>query len=190
MVWFVRLFPFSLSSFFFHLLVSFVMRLPQSLALLCVTRNTLRSGINRIKARSSNRRKMQPSRPQFGTSPPPPRRPDPRSPCDLDNLVRYHTWHCVWALHRKYLCLLCCVCSTGSFLLLSYHGAWSIFIVYICVIFVYFAQKKGQILKQKDKKQFTALSASAVVKPSISLFCFSLIVILDFIPQVLRARQC
>lgn len=155
MVWFVRLFPFSLSSFFFfHLLVSFVMRLPQSLAVLCVTRNTPRSGINRIKARSSNRRKMQPSRPRFGTSihPPTPRHPDPRSPCDLDSLVRYHTWHCVWALHRKYLCLLCCVCSPGSFLLLSYHGARSIFFyLYLCY-FLLFCAKKGSNIKTEGQK--------------------------------------
>lgn len=26
------------------------------------------------------------------------------SACDLDNIHRYHTQHCAWALHTKYLC--------------------------------------------------------------------------------------
>lgn len=88
------------------------------------------------------------------------------------------TWITSFAITHDIVCELC----IGNIFVFSvvfarreasccrlYHGAQSMFIVYICVIFIYFAQKKGQILKQKDEKQFTALSASAAVKPSISL---------------------
>ncbi len=76
----------------------------------------------------------------------PPCRPDPHSACDLDNLVRYHTWHCVRALHRKYLCLLCCVCSPGCFLLLSL--SWRLVYIY-CLHLSYFPQTLFYAKKKK-----------------------------------------
>lgn len=147
------------------------MRLPQSLALLCVTQNTLRSGINRIKARSSNRHKMQPSRPRFGTFPP--LHPAVQTPAP------HVTWTVSFAITHDIVCELCignifvfsvvfarreasCCClimAPGLYFL-------SIFVLFY---FILCKKKKGQILKQKDKKQFTALSASAVVKHHISL---------------------
>lgn len=189
MVWFVRLFPFSLSSFFFHLLVSFVMRLPQSLALLCVTRNTLRSGINRIKARSSNRHKMQPSRPRFGTSPPAVQTPAP-----------HVTWTVSFAITHDIVCELCignifvfsvvfarrkasCCClimAPGQYFFLS-----------IFVLFSFILRKeKGSNIKTEGQKTVHCFVCFSCGKTPHFPFCFSLIVILDFIPQVLRARQC
>lgn len=77
------------------------MRLAQSWNLLCVLGYTARWWISRIKAKRGNRWKMQ-AADLISVSPP---SLSPPPVCDLDGICRYHTWHRVQALHRKYLCL-------------------------------------------------------------------------------------
>lgn len=88
------------------------MRLVWSPDLLCVAWDVPRSWINGIKVTSSDQHEKQLRKTSIHVwfvPPPPsptlvPSHPRILSACDLDDIHRYHTQHCAWALHTKYLC--------------------------------------------------------------------------------------